>query len=116
MGASKTILVAAGFPVVAFILSQAVPVAAQTRTTGATPSPTFTAPPIRNPISYENVPVSEPYNLPPVLLTPLNPSFEYSPVFGRQAGGSGQDVVRPEARVQERTEDRIQPQPRIGSR
>lgn len=63
----------------------------------------------------QNLPFTEPYNLPTsVLVTPLTSSPDYYPSFGGQAYGSAQEVVQPETRVQERTEDRIQAQPKIG--
>ena len=99
-------------------MSRAIPSAAQAHgSANAHPSTFATAAPANTGFQY--LPLTEPDNLPPVLVTPvlvtpLTSYSDYWPLFGREAGGSAQEVVQPETRVQERTEDRIQPQPKIG--
>jgi hypothetical protein len=94
----------------------AIPSAAQVHGSASAHAPTFaTAAPADT--GLQNLPLTEPYDLPTtVLVTPLTSSPDYYPSFGGQAGGSAQEVVQPETRVQERTEDLIQPQPKIGER
>jgi hypothetical protein len=95
-------------------MGQATPSAAQAHGSANAHPPTFaTAAPADT--GLQNLPFTEPYNLPTsVLVMPLTSSPDYYPSFGPEAYGSAQEVVQPETRVQERTEDRIQPQPKIG--
>ena len=94
---------------------RAIPSAAQAHGSANAHAPTFaTAAPANTGSQY--LPLTEPDTIPPVLVTPLTSYSDYWPGFGRQAGGSAQEVVQPETRVQERTEDLIQPQPKIGER
>jgi hypothetical protein len=98
-------------------MSRAIPSAAQVHGSANAHPPTFaTTAPANTGFQYLPLTPTEPENLPPVLVTPLTSYSDYWPLFGRQAGGSAQEVVQPETRVQERTEDRIQPQPKIGGR
>lgn len=113
MSSSRRIFAVVVLTLVLF-LGHATPSAAQAHgsanahpTTLATTAPADTG--------LQNLPFTEPYNLPTsVLVTPLTSSPDYYPSFGGQAYGSAQEVVQPETRVQERTEDRIQAQPKIG--
>lgn len=99
-------------------MSRAIPSAAQAHgSANAHPSTFATAAPANTGFQY--LPLTEPDNLPPVLVTPvlvtpLTSYSDYWPLFGREAGGSAQEVVQPDTRVQGRTEDRIQPEPKIG--
>lgn len=100
---------------------RATPSAAQTHGSANAPPVIFTtAAPADTGFQYLYQPLTEPDNLPPVvppvLVTPLTSYSDYFPLFGRQAGGLAQEVVQSETRVQERTEDRIQPEPKIGER
>jgi hypothetical protein len=101
-------------PILVLFMSQATPSVAQAHSSANAHPTTFaTAAPADT--GLQNLPFTEPYNLPTsVLVTPLTSSPDYYPSFGGQAYGSAQEVVQPETRVQERTEDRIQPQPKIG--
>jgi hypothetical protein len=97
-------------------MGRATPSAAQAHGAASAHPPTFAAAAPAN-TGLQNLPLTEPDNLPPpVLVTPLTSSPDYFPSFGRKADGSAEEVVQPESRVQERTEDRIQPQPKIGER
>lgn len=96
------------------LMGRATPSAAQAHgSANAHPAAFATAAPADT--GVQNLPITEPYNLSTsVLVTPLTSSPDYHPSFGGQAYGSAQEVVQPETRVQERTEDRIQPQSKIG--
>ncbi len=113
MSSSRRIFAAVVLMLVLF-MGRATPSAAQAHGSANAHPPTFsTAAPANT--GLQDLPFTEPYNLPtPVLVTPLTSSPDYYPSFGPQADGSAQEVVQPETRVQERTEDRIQPQPKIG--
>jgi hypothetical protein len=96
-------------------MSRAIPSPAQTHgSANAHPVTFVTAAPAN--IGFQYLSLSEPNNLPPVLVMPLTSYSDYFPSFGRQSGGSAQEAVQAETRVQERTEDRIQAQPKIGER
>jgi hypothetical protein len=97
-------------------MGRATPSAAQAHgSANAHPAAFATAAPADTGLQNQNLPLTEPYNLSTsVLVTPLTSSPDYYPSFGPQAYGSAQEVVQPETRVQERTEDRIQPQSKIG--
>jgi hypothetical protein len=113
MGSSRRIF-AVVVLMLALFMGQAIPSAAQAHGSGNAPPPIFaTAAPTNT--GLQNLALSETDNLPPsVLVTPLTSFPDYWPGFGGRADGSAQEVVQPETRVQERTEDRIQPQPKIG--
>jgi hypothetical protein len=105
------------------LLSQAIPSAAQAHgSASAHPTSFTTAAPANTGSQYQpvtepnNVPSNNvpPTNVPQILVTPLTSYSDYYPGFGRGAGGSTHEVVQPETPVQERTEDRVQPQPKIG--
>jgi hypothetical protein len=99
----------------ALLMIHAIPSAAQAHGSANAHPPTFTtAAPANTGSQYQ--PLTEPNNVPPVLVTPLTSYSDLYPGFGRDASGSIQEAVRPESRVQERTEDLIQPQPKIGER
>jgi hypothetical protein len=113
MSSSRRIFAVVVLMLVLF-MGRATPSAAQAHGSANDHPPTFaTAAPAD--AGLQNLPLTEPNNLsPPVLVTPLTSSPDYWPGFGGRADGSAQEVVQPGTRVQERTEDRIQPQPRIG--
>ena len=115
MGSSRRIF-AVVVLMLALFMGQAIPSAAQAHGSGNAPPPIFaTAAPTNT--GLQNLPLTEPDNLPPpVLVTPLTFSPGYFPSFGLRAEGPAQEVVQPEGRVQERSEDRIQSQPKIGER
>jgi hypothetical protein len=98
------------------LMTRATPSAAQAHgAANAHPTTFATAAPANT--GLQNLPLTEPDNLPPpVLVTPLTFSPDYFPSFGLRAEGPAQEVVQPEGRVQERSEDRIQSQPKIGER
>ncbi|MFZ0816332.1 MAG: hypothetical protein WAM78_12485 [Candidatus Sulfotelmatobacter sp.] len=114
MSSSRRIFAMVVLVLVPFMI-RAIPSAAQAHGSTNAHAPTFaTAAPASTGSQY--LPLTEPNNVPPVLVTPLTSYSDYYPGFGREAGGSAQEVVQPETRVQERTEDVIQPQPKIGER